>query len=157
MSYINAYDRAMMTREIHEMLQGFGTTITIIKPLPLSQQTHYDELLDEFNGDVAFNQYNVPAMRYDARTDYVEIYELDSKKYGDRREALLSYKISRTDCENNLITLDSHTEVAIDDTGDIYYIEKIEKKIGEYRIFIRRYPDGRQPVYNGLVLPSADW
>lgn len=157
MAYLNAFDRQMISNEIHQILQCFGTEITIINPSPLASQTNYDDMLDEFHGAIVYTQHKIPAMRYDGGTEYTEIYELDSKKYGDMRECLLSYKISRKDCTDNGIVLNSHTDFAIDSTGDIYYLEKVEKKIGEYRIFIRRYPDGRKPQYANLVTPSADW
>ena len=146
MAMLNAYDMQWMKESIWDTLDCWLTTITFLLEKPLAQQTHYNPVLQEYTGDIEFDEWMIPAERYDAVADIEEKDKMDRKKYGDRREALLTYCIGSN---HNLIPT-TKMDVIIDGSGDIYYIEKIAKRIGEYIIYIRRYPEGSKPSYPNI-------
>lgn len=155
---LSQFDRDLFSNEIHDILQGFGTTITFIDEKPIYEQENYNPILQEMTGTAEFTEYNVPAMRYDYQSDMEDVNTMDSRKYGDRREAILCYKVSRKDCASQSFKPLATMDVIIDDSGELYYIEKIAKRIGEYLVWIRRYPNGTEKVYSGLTkIPGEDW
>ena len=145
MAMLNAYDLQWMKECIHNTLDCWNTTILFLRQKPLSEQTHYNPVLQEYTGDIEFDEFLIPAERYDAVADLEQEDKMDRKKYGDRRDALLTYCIG----SNHNFIPDVSMDVKIDSSDDIYYIEKISKRIGEYIIYIRRY-QGSKPSYPNI-------
>ena len=80
---LTQFDRDMFSNEIHNILQGFGTQVTFIVPKE-DEDSEYNEILQEFIGNVPFDEYVFNAMRYDYQSDKIEVDHMDSRKYGDR-------------------------------------------------------------------------
>ena len=134
---LSKHDIEFMKQSIREIINEWQTTITILQPLPLSEQPNYNNIMHEFVGDVKYETIVVPAERKDLVNNQTNNLTLDTVEYGKKNAGTILYAIPNIipvfDEDGNQIGVKSFKPnkdsiIAIDDTEDRYYIYEMHKK-----------------------------
>lgn len=145
---LSKHDIEFMKQSVREIINEWQTTITILQPLPLSEQPNYNNIMHEFVGDVKYETIVVPAERKDLVNNQTNNLTLDTVEYGKKNAGTILYAISNIipvfDEDGNQIGVKSFKPnkdsiIAIDDTEDRYYIYAMRDRIGETLIVIKRH------------------
>lgn len=152
-------DIEFMKNSVRDVIDQWHTTITIMQPLPLEEQSNYDAILREFTGDVLYESISIRAERKDIVNNYTNDLPPDDTEYGEKNAGTILYAIPNIiqvlDEDNNIIDIKPfrpHKEsiIVIDDTSDRYHIVSMRDRIGEILITIKRYtgsiPKGSQNI-----------
>ena len=78
---LSKYDIEFMKQSVREIINEWQTTITILQPLPLSEQPNYNNIMHEFVGDVKYETIVVPAERKDLVNNQTNNLTLDTGEY----------------------------------------------------------------------------
>lgn len=121
---LTQHDIDMMAMDVREIIGMWNTKLTIYKPLPIEQQTHWNNLLNEYSGSVAYNKYvNVVAERKDQQN--MTTYDLDiSNQAGDKAKSRLIFTFPDT-----YLFIDETCRIIYE--GNMYYIVLMKHRIGE--------------------------
>lgn len=127
MGLVSKGEIAFMQESVRECIKTWDTSIILLKELPIEEQSDYDELLREYNGSIGYEEYVVPAERYDQLADYDMENKEKKRVYGSLEDSLTLYHVPDD------IEIRPTTDMfVVDGSGDIYYIERIAKRIGMY-------------------------
>ena len=151
MGMLSSWDIEFMKSTVREIIHEWNTTITLLQPLPLEKQSNFNNILNEFTGNILYEEIVIQAERKDSINNVADMMKPTQFRYGSRNDGTLLYAIPNIrdgiefkPAENAI--------VAIDSSNDRYYIESIRERIGETLITIKRYvggiPDGSQIIRN---------
>lgn len=91
---LTPYDISIMEDDVRNVIDMWNTKLSVLKPLPVDQQTHWNEHMHEYSGPIDYNRYdNVPMERKDQMN--TNIYDTDIMRgAGDREGGYLVYTTS---------------------------------------------------------------
>lgn len=127
MSMVSRGDIKTMQEGIREVIKLWGTSIILLQELPIEEQSNYDVLLHEYTGNIDYVEYVVPAERYDQLADYDVENKEKLRTYGQIDDSLQLYHVP-----DDIEVVPNKDMLVVDGHGDIYYIEKVAKRIGQY-------------------------
>lgn len=145
MSILTSYDIQMMNCDVRDIIIGWNTTVTILRPKPLAQQTNYNSLAREYTGSIIVDTIsNVPAERKDI-TNYLltnlrgDLAGLVSD--GDQVYAIpLKYMVDGVLTDIIIQTTDIF--ILPDRSGDKFMVKAIKNRIGEQLVVLNPYMGG---------------
>jgi hypothetical protein len=150
---LTSYDIEMMGHDIREVINMWGLKLTILKPLPIAQQTNWNEQLHEYSGAIKHDRYiNVVAERKDQQN--MAMYGLDiTTQAGDLAKGMLIFTLP-----NTYTFLDETCRISYD--NEQWRIHTIKERIGENIIFIEKLQgntDTWDPVPSSIVDVGGDY
>lgn len=153
MGMLSQWDIDFMKNSVRDIIKEWNTTITLLKPLPLDKQTNYNHIMNEFTGDILYEETVIQAERKDSINNVADSMKPTEFQYGSRDDGTLLYAIPNV-IDGIQFKPAQGTIVAIDNSGDRYYIESMRDRIGETLLTLKRYvgdvPNGSSIKYENI-------
>lgn len=127
---LTQYDIGMMQSTVMDILESWGTKVTILVPKPEDEQPNWNPIMREYTGPVLYDTIDdVPV----ERLEVVNEYHMDrgQMKAGTKTESSILYKLPAIFNNEPLVITPDMIFVFNNDMNKKYHINTIRERIGE--------------------------
>lgn len=127
---LTQYDIDIMKDTVIDILESWGTTVTILVPKPKEEQLNWNPLMSEYTGDILYDTIeNVPIERLEVVNEYHM--SRSQIKAGTKTESSVLYKLPAVFNGKPLVITSDMIFIFDNDYTKKYHIHTVRNRIGE--------------------------